>query len=152
MAATYTAEHLRSRSERRMVDHDPDATTAQIVDLDPASSDKCLPIALFRRFLAGVVRTVGTGTISSLEIIAATAADGTGATVVASHALGSAPNAVGDTIWLEVDAAQIHEVLPAATHVGVRIALAVGTDECVVFFERAEPVYAYSGLTADYIS
>ena len=30
--------------------------------------------------------------------------------------------------------------------------LVTATDECVVFFERAEPFYARSGLTADFIS
>ncbi len=152
MPATYTAEYLRSRSERIMVDFDPDATTATIVDLVPGTTDELLPIKEFRKFIAGLFRSVGTGSVTSFEIIAATDADGTGATVVVAHAIGSAPNAVGDRIWLECNVEQIHEVLPTATHVGVRIALVTATDECVVFFERAEPMFPRSGLTADFIS
>jgi len=152
MPATYNAEHLTSRAERRMVDFDPDATTLTLVDLVPGSSDECLSIATFRRFLAGLVRTVGTGGVTAFQIIAATDADGTGATIVKSHALGSAPDAVGDTIWIEVDAEQVREVLPTATHVGVRAQFVTATDEAIVYFERADPLFAYAGLTADYIA
>lgn len=151
MPATYNAEHLTSRSERRMVDFDPDVDTLALVDLDPATSGECLPIAEFRRFLAGFVRSVGTGGVDNFEIIAATDADGANATVVVAKTPTTA-NAVGDHVWLECDAEQIREVLPAATHVGVRIELATATDECVVFFERAEPFYPHAGLTADFIS
>jgi hypothetical protein len=43
--------------------------------------------------------------------------------IVADHASASNPDAVGDTIWLEVDAEQCREVLATATHVGVRVQL-----------------------------
>ncbi len=153
MVATYTAEHLKARSERRMVDYDID-DALNIVDLGQPQGalNKCLPIANFRRFIAGVFRSVGTGSVDAFHIIAATDAAGTGATIVCSHAIGSAPNAVGDTVWLECDVEQVHEVLPAATHVGVKLDLVTTTDECVVFFERAEPLWPVAGLTADYIS
>lgn len=151
MPATYNAEHLTSRSERRMVDFDPDSADPTIVDLDPAqTAPKLLPIATFRRFLAGVMRTVGTDGIDKFEVIAATDDAGSNATVVVSKTPTTA-NRIGDTVWLECDAAMIHEVLPAATHVGVRIELETATDECAVFFERAEPFYAYSGLTDDFV-
>lgn len=152
MAATYDAHHLRATSERRMVDFDPNSAGLTLVDLDPRSNAECLEIAEFRRFLAGLFRSVGTGTVVEFQVIAATDADGTGATIVKEHALAVAPDLVGDTLWLEVDAAQIREVLPAATHVGVRVQLQTSTDECVVFFERAEPFYPRAELTADDIS
>lgn len=152
MAATYTADHLRSNALRRMVDFDPDATTATIVDLVPGSNDELIPIKDYRKFLFGLFRSVGTGSVTSFEVIAATDADGTGATAVVAHAIGSAPNAVGDTIWLECNVEQIHEVLSTATHVGVRIALVTATDECVVSVEASEPVFPRASLTADYIS
>ena len=152
MPATYNAEHLTARAERRMVDFAPDGTTLTLVDLDPGSTAECLPIALFRRFLAGFFRTVGTDALQKFEIIAATDGDGTGATVVVSHPLTAVPDAVGDTIWLECDVEQIREVLPAATHVGVRAQFATATDEGVVYFERAEPYYAQAGLTKDRVA
>jgi hypothetical protein len=153
MVATYTASHLFSRSERRMVDYDID-NALNTVDLGQpqGAGNKCLPIANFRRFAAGLFRSVGTGSVTAFHIIAATAADGTGAVAVVSHAIGSAPNAVGDTIWLECDVEQVREVLSTATHVGVQVHLVTTTDEAVISFERAEPFYPAAGLTADFIS
>jgi len=153
MPATYSAEYLFSRSERRMVDYDID-DALNVVDLGQpqGASLKCLPIANFRRFAAALFRSVGTGSVVAFEIVGATAADGTGATIVVAHAIGSAPNAVGDTIWLECDVDQVHEVLATATHVGVRVDLSTTTDEAVIFFERAEAMFPRAGLTADFIS
>jgi hypothetical protein len=152
MVATYTAQHLRARSERRMVDYDID-DALNLVDLGQpqGASNQCLPIALFRRFIAGLFRSVGTGTVDAFHIVAATSAAGAGAVAVVSHAIGSAPNLLNDTIWLECDVDQIHEVLPTATHVGVQVDLATATDECVIFFERAEPRFPAADLTADFI-
>jgi hypothetical protein len=153
MTATYSAEHLTSRSERRMLDYDIDGAL-NVVDLGQpqGAGNKCLPIANFRRFCAGLFRSVGTGSVTKFQIIAATAADGTGATIVVEHAIASAPDAVGDTIFLECDVEQVKEVLATATHVGVRVQLVTAGDEAVVFFERAEPMFPRAGLTADYIS
>lgn len=133
-----------------MVEYDVD-DALNIVDLVPGSNDELLPIAEYRRFLAGVMHSVGTGTIALFQIIGATDADGAGATIVVAKAPTTA-NAVGDYVWLECDAAQIREVLPTATHVGVRLQLGTAGDECVVFFERAEPFYPRADLTADFIS
>lgn len=153
MVATYAAEHLTARSERRMVDYDIDGAL-NLVDLGlpQGAGNKCLPIAVFRRFIAGLFRSVVSGSVSAFQIVAATDAAGTGATIVVAHALGSAPDAVNDQIFLECDVEQVREVLPTATHVGVRVQLAQAADECVVLFERADPFYPHAGLTADYIA
>lgn len=157
--ATTTAMHLRAHMECRIVENDPDADTTCIVDLaQPQAGGAgtptagCLPIAQFRRFMACYMTTVGTGGITVFDIIAATSAAGAGATAVVSHALGSNPNAVGDVLYLECNAEQIHETLAAATHVGVHINLVTATDEGVVCFTRADPLYPRAGLTADYVS
>lgn len=153
MAATYTAHKELARSSRVMVDFDPDADTAVIADLDKSGSGELFAISDgYRRFVAGLIRSVGTGNVDGFQIIAATDADGTGATVVVEHAFTSEANAVGDTVWLECDIDQVKEVLAAATHVGVRAELATSTDECIIFFERSEPTFVRAGLTADYIS
>lgn len=152
MVATYSAEHLFARSERRLVDFDPDTGNDASPTLDAAGAGACLPIANFRRFAAGFTPTVGTGGITLFQIIAATSAAGAGATAVVSHALGSNPDAVTDHVWLECDVEQIREVLAGATHVGVLLNLVTSTDEGKVFFERADPFYPKAGLTADYIA
>jgi hypothetical protein len=59
---------------------------------------------------------------------------------------------VGDTIWIEVDIEQVKEVLATAAYVGVRVQLATAGDECVVYFERSDPTFAFATLTEDYIS
>ena len=151
MVATSTAEHLTSRSERRLVEYDID-DAANLVVLDPASGDVCLPIEEFRRFAAMVMITVGTGGLTEFSITAATSAAGAGAVDVVTHAVGSNPNAVGDYLVLECDAEQVREVLATATHIGVTLDLVTTGDEAAVFFERAEPYYPRTGLTADYVS
>ena len=154
MPATYTANKALFRSRRRMLDYDIDAAL-NLVDLGmpQGAGNKCLLIAPSRRFLAGLFRSVSApASVDAFQIVAATDAAGTGATVVVQHALGSAPDAVGDTIWLEADAEQCREVLAAATHVGVRVDLANAADECVIYFEEMEPFYVGNAPTADFIS
>lgn len=152
MAATYTTQGVIANATLRMLDFDPDATSPVLVDLDPATSGEGFAIANYRRFVVGLFRSVGTGTVAAFEIVADNDDDLASPTVVVSHAIGSAPDAVGDTIWLECDVEQIREVDPAATHVGVRIDLATATDECVVFFGAFEPTYPRKDLTADRIA
>ena len=153
MAATYNSHKVFGNANLRMRDFDPDGTAATVVDLDPATGGEGLLIENFRHFVAGLFRSVGTGTVAEFSIIADTDDDmATTPTVVVQHALGSAPDAVGDTIWLECDVEQIREVLATATYVGVRIDLATATDECVVFFGRFEPAYPTRNLTADAIA
>lgn len=151
----YTANKLRTRSKRLMVDFDPDGTSATVATLDPANSAKCLPIIdAAQGFLVGVMKSVGTGDVDLIEIITADAADGTGnVTAIASKAKAVAEaDAVGDTSWLEVTGEQIKAARAASNaYVGVRLTLATGTDECVVYAE-AHGRIAKDGLTSDYIS
>jgi len=135
-----------------MVDFDPGATALTIVDLDTATANEGLAIEPFRNFAAGVIKTVGTGAITAFQIVVGTDGDLAGTVIVVAHALGTAPDAVGDTIWLEVNAEDCREVLATATHVGVRLTLATATDECIVFFERANPFHPRDALTADAIA
>jgi hypothetical protein len=154
MVATYSANKALFRSRRRLIDYDIDASL-NVVDLGmpQGAGLKCVPLAAHRRYLAGLFRSVGTGTVDAFNIFVCTAADGTGSpTSVVTHAIGSAPDAVGDTIWLEVDAEQCREVLSTAAFVGVRVDLATSTDECVVYFEELEPFFVGNLPTADFIS
>ncbi len=154
MVARYDAQSLLARFKCRMADWNPDAADKVIVDLDPTGSGECFPIARSKRFLFGIiVNTTGAtpNDLEEFEVIAATDADGTGATVVKAHALGSTPDAIGDTVWLEVDVKQIREVLATATHVGIRAEVTTATSQCTITIieERMEE---YNSLTADYVS
>lgn len=160
MPATYSAERYFSREKNWMVEHDPAgaSTDPVVVDLGQPQGAGAACISLtenggLRKLKVLCLKTVGTGNTDELSIIAATAADGTGATVVVQVATATAQtqNAVGDVLVLECDIDQIREVLAAATHVGVRHEAATGTDEWA-FALTAEYLHAYQGLTANYIS
>jgi hypothetical protein len=156
MVATYTAHHLAARRLTRFVIWQPaDAATAQIVDLGQPQGASLLmvPIAKFRRFYARICTSllVGTGP-TAFSICAATSAAGAGVQLVVTHALGSLPDAEGDTVRLECDVDQIHEVLSTATHVGVWLDCNHNDDETAVYFECAEPASEYADLDAEYVS
>lgn len=143
MPATYSAEHLTSRSQRKLHDFDPGATTVTAVEWRE--------IKEFRRFLAGFVRTVGISAVT-LDIAVATDSSGTSATQVVAHAVLSQPDAVEDQLYLECDAEQMREVLAGATHWSPRLSFATATDEGVVLTEEAVPYFARNGLTADIVA
>jgi hypothetical protein len=156
MVATYTAQDLGARMEVRTVIWQPaDAATAQIVDLGQpqGASALMLPIANFRRFMAQCTTSLltGTGPIA-FSIAAGTSAAGAGVTLVVTHAMGSLPNAEGDSVVLECDVEQIREVLPTATHVGVWLDCNHNDDEAAITFIRADPEHPHADLTADYVS
>jgi len=156
--ASTTAMHLRANAERRLVLHDPaDASAAQLVDLaqPQGASTQCLAIANFRSFLAAVTlvsQNGGADAITAFSIYAATSAAGAGGVPVVTHALGSAPNAIGDVVNLECNVEQIRETLATATHVGVWLDCTHADDKVAVLFERGDPVHPRDLLTADYIS
>jgi hypothetical protein len=151
----YTANHLTSQSERRMVDFDPDGTSETVVTLNPADAEHCLALAPgHNAYLAGLFHSVGTGSVTGFKIFVSDAADGTGnAATVVSHPLGADPNAVGDTLWLEASAEQVKAAMVATSaYIGVKVTLGTGTDECVMFFERADGRFKADADTADYVS
>lgn len=151
----YTANRKLAKFERRLVDFDPDSGSETIVTLNPAASEKLLSITALgglEAVVASLVHTVGTGTVTSFRIfVADNAAGTTNATNVVSHAIGSVPDAVGDTLFLEASAEQLKAASATALYVGVKITLGTSTDECIVGFER-HGHQKYDGLTADYVS
>ena len=153
MVATASLQYFFTRGNRRMVEYDSD-DSLNLVDLSlpQGGGAECLPVFGYRRFVAALFRSVGTGTVSAFSIVAATSAAGEGATAVVSHALGSAPDAINDQLWLETDLDQVREVLSRATHVGIQVQLATASDECVFYFERAEPFHLRGDLTTDFIA
>lgn len=156
MVATYTAQHLAARRLQRTVIWQPaDAATAQIVDLGQPQGAGLLmlPIAQYRRFSAQVTTSLLTGTgPTAFSICAATDAAGTGVQLVVTHAMGSLPDAEGDSVWLECDVEQVREVLSTATHVGVWLDCNHNDDESAVTFTCEEPLYPHADLTDDYVS
>lgn len=156
MPSAYTAQHLFSRNKIWTVEHDPAGTDPEVVDLGQpqGASLKLIPIARLQRFAAVLFRSVGTGNCDRFEIIAATNAAGTGSPTVVVEvptATAQTQNAIGDQLVLECDVKQVREVLPTATHVGVRIEFATGTDEAIIT-AIAQFIDEVPGLTANYIA
>lgn len=154
--ASTTAMHLRANAEIRTVIHNPaDAATAQLVDLaqPKTGATQCLPIMGFRSFFAQLTTSIlgGTGP-TAFSIYAATSAAGAGGVAVVTHAMGSLPNALQDSVCLECNVEQIRETLATATHVGVWVDCNHNDDEAAVVFIRGDAVNPRDALTADYVS
>ena len=155
MVATTTVHKLQAHMAIQTVIHQPnDAATAQLVDLGQpqGASAKLLPIANYREFMAQVTASLLAGSgVTAFSIYAATNAAGTGSpTAVVTHAVGTAPDAEGDSLNLECNVEQIREVLPTATHVGVWLDCNHNDDEAAVTFIRCNPFHTAGALTADY--
>lgn len=91
--------------------------------------------------------------VTTFAIAAYTAASGGSPTTVVSHAVGTAPDAAGDSLILECTAEQIAECAAAAgtdlRYFCVRLTAANAADNIVVtYFLRGKR--QYSGLSADY--
>ena len=155
--ASTTAMHLRANNSIRTVIWKPaDAATAQIVDLGQpqGASALCLPIMGFRSFFAQLtlsIQNAGTDDIVAFSIVAATSAAGAGVLPVVTHALGTTPTTLQDSICLECSIEQIRETLPTATHVGVWADFTHNDDEAAVTFIRGDAVHPRADLTSDYV-
>ncbi|HUW56578.1 MAG TPA: hypothetical protein VMZ92_08075 [Planctomycetota bacterium] len=155
MTATASTEKVSANRKQIMVAWKPaDAATAQLVDLGQpqGASALMLPIKDYHHFTAQTLASllVGAGVIA-FSIYAGTSAAGATPTAVKTHAVGSAPDAQGDSLFLECSVQDIHEVLPAATHVGVWLDCANNDDETSITFTCERPRFPVAGLTADYI-
>jgi hypothetical protein len=150
MASPQARDKFLANQAMQMYDFDPDGTDP----VDVAWVD----MQNYRTFVVGLFRSVGTGSVAAFKILANPNSDGSGTDVeVKAHALGSAPDAVGDQIWLECSAEEIMQEANDAgvancRYVSASIDLATGTDECVVLYIRAHPRFAYDNLTADVIA
>lgn len=150
----YTANKLMASALRKLVDFDPDAATAIVADLVPGGAAKGFALAenSFQNFLVGVVRTVGTGGITLIEIITADASDMTGNVTAIKTVAGTTVDAVGDTAWLECSGEEVAYGKAATNlYIGVRVTLVTNTDECIVYFEASGGRKA-DALTANYVS
>lgn len=148
--------HLCAQADRRLVKYDEDAAL-NIVDLGQpqGAGNKCVSLMARGRprlYLAGLLRTVAAGTVRVFRIIAATDALGTNATPIVEHALSEAPDAVGDSLFLDCTVEQARAALPQATHIGVQLQLSDADDECVILFERTETRWRIPCATEDYVS
>ena len=152
----YTAAHISANRKQTATIWAPaDAATAQLVDLGQpqAASVLMVPIKEFKTFSAqATVSLLGGTGIVAFSIYCGTSAAGANPTSVVAHALGSLPNAVGDSVFLETNVDQIHDALATATHVGVWLDCQHNDDETAITFTSESPTFPRADLTADYVS
>ncbi len=95
---------------------------------------------------------VGVG-VTAFKLVANTKSDGTGTSAdIKTHALGSAPDAAGDYLFLEATAEEIRALGPDFRYVSARITTANAGDKIVATYVRGAPRFAYEGLTADQVA
>ena len=149
MASPYTPAHLMSQFKVTMHDHDPaDSTVATAV-----LGTSWLDMRDYDQVLVGVMSSALTGTgPTAFTINAGTSAAGAGSTAIRTHALGTAPDAVGDYIWLEVDdKALANESTANLRYISPILTCNNAADECVVVIIARCKVQA-TGKTADTIA
>lgn len=145
MASAVTTDYLSSMLKVASYDFDPDETAATKINWSDMRD--------FGAFLCQLFRSVGTGTVSSFTIAADSASDGSaGNQTVKSHAIGTAPDAVGDYINLECLASEIPPLGSDLRYVSGIVSLLTATDECVGIYVFGLPRFAYGGLTSDTIA
>ena len=132
-----------------------------LFDFDPDSAD-AVDISWqdfrdFERIVIFFFRTVGTGALDTFRLLANTGSTGGGTdVVVASHAVATEPNLLGDYIFLEANASMIAQEAADAgianvRYVSANVEFATSTDEGVIGYIM-EPRRAYDGLSADTIA
>ena len=142
-------EKLFSSAAIKMYDFDPDSADA----VDIAWVD----MRDYENFACAFFRTIGTGALDTFKILANTASDGSGTDrVIKTHAVASEPNALGDQIFLECSAEEIAQTgadnSEDLRYVTASVEFATSTDEGVVLYERFNPRFAKTGLTADIVA
>ena len=138
MASPQSSQHLASILEIEMWDHDPDATTAQVVTPDAGTTRRWYDMRDASHFMAAAMSSTLTGNgITKLEIVAADDTSGTN-TIVIKDSGTVAADAVGDWVQQECSAEEIAQEGAdngsSPRYVAARITMANSADEAVVAY------------------
>ncbi len=145
MASSVTTDHLTSVLKVMHFDFDPGGTDAVDVSWQDMRD--------FGTVLMSFFHSVGTGAVDAFQILgnAESAGSGTDA-VIKTHALGSAPDAVGDYVFLEALDSEFPPLGTSLRYTSASVELAVDTDEGVVTYVFGLPRFAYGSLSSDTIA
>lgn len=152
MASPQASEKLSGKIAVTQYDHDPaDSTVAtDVAWVDMRDAEHFMALT-FASALTGLG-------VTAFTILANAASDGTGTDVtIKEHAVGTAPDAVGDYLMLECTAEEIAQEGSDAgvanlRYVTANLTCANAADEQVVTYIRAGRKRAYDALTADVIA
>lgn len=149
MATVQAGERIASRNKIKMYDHDPNTTAATAVAWVDMRDYGAFGVMAMASALTGAG-------VTAFSIQASAAPEGTNPVTIRSHAVGSAPDAVGDQLFLEVSAEEVNAVGKLAgkdlRYVSAVLTMANSADENVVTYFLSDPRFASSGLTADVVS
>ena len=145
------SQHFLSRNKVNMYDHDPaDSTVAtDVAWVDMRDYTNFVAIA----FASALT---GTGVIEFL-IIGNSESDGSGTdAIIKTHALGSAPDAVGDYVMLECTAEEIAAASTSSTgqlrYVSAKLDCDNAADENVVVYIRSGARFPTKDLSSDTVA
>ena len=144
MASTLDSQKFASKNNVTMYDFDPGATAAA----DVAWVD----LRDYEGIHISVMHSVGTGEISTFNILGNSASDGSGSDVELKASTPTTADAVGDTVHLEVTAEELAALGTDLRYVSASVALGTGTDECVVTYVRYGAKHAAADKTANVIA
>lgn len=151
MASPQASDKFVCNNAVAMYDHDPDTTNATTVGW--------IDMRDFGEFTVIAMASTLTGAgCDAFSIVADAESDGSGTNVtIVSHAVGSAPDAVGDYLVLSCTAEQIVQEgedgsQQALRYVSAVLDMANTADENVVTYIRSKPRFAYDALTADSVA
>lgn len=148
MASAQSSNKLQSEI-KVYTESSGDASTAKIIE--------AFDMRDFRNFLVQLTAIALTGVgVTVFKICAATAADGTGEVIVKQHAIGSAPDAVGDSIFLECTAEEVAQLAAdagtALRYVYAKVTTANAADRIACVHVLANYRHPKDGLTADAVA
>lgn len=151
MASPQASDKLFSNLKITMYDHDPaDSTVATDVEWVDMRDYENFAVLTFASTLTGAG-------VTAFSILANSKSDGSGTDVtIKTHAVGSAPDAVGDYLVLECTAEEIAQEgadnSEELRYVSANLTCANAADENVVVYVRGGAKRACDGLTADTVA
>jgi hypothetical protein len=142
-------QKLGANLKVKSFDFDPDATSATDIGWEDMRDFDCL--------LVSFVRTIGTSNVTLKVLANADSAGGGTDVTVSTKTVSAQPDAVGDQIFLEINAQEVTEAARAAGIEGVRyvsanMSFATATDEGVVTYIFGASHRPQKDLTADIVA
>jgi hypothetical protein len=132
---------------------------AVVADHSSATEVGWVDMRDFEQFAAISVAIALTGVgVNAFTIIGNSESDGSGtdSAAIASHAIGSAPDAAGDHLVLECNAQNIRELETTATgqlrYVTAKITAANAADDTCVVYVRSKPRFGYNSVGGDVVA
>ena len=151
MASPQAPEKFTANNKVTMYDFDPDTTNATDVAWVDMQGYEELTVICMASALTGAG-------VDAFKIVGNSDSAGGDTDVdIKSHAVGDAPDAVGDYLVLSITAEQMVQEGADGSQTDLRYATAIlevanTADENVVTYIRSRPQFAVSGLTADTVA